>query len=68
MKPSEKSPKMTEFLEKSFGRTTAITNNTCTWCGGIATDFKDQLSVKEFTISGFCQKCQDEAFGEPTNV
>ena len=27
-------------------------------------EFKDQLSVKEFGISGMCQHCQDEVFGE----
>ena len=26
-------------------------------------DFKDELSVKEFKISGLCQKCQDKTFG-----
>ena len=26
-------------------------------------DFKDDLSKKEFKISGICQKCQDEFFG-----
>lgn len=26
-------------------------------------DFKDKLSIKEFEISGLCQKCQDEIFG-----
>ena len=25
--------------------------------------FKDQLSYKEFTISGMCQQCQDDIFG-----
>jgi len=25
--------------------------------------FKDELSLKEFAISGLCQKCQDEVFG-----
>ena len=25
-------------------------------------DFKDDLSVKEFTVSGMCQKCQDRIF------
>ncbi len=28
-------------------------------------DFKDELSLKEFTISGMCQKCQDRIFAEP---
>jgi len=26
-------------------------------------DFRDELSRKEFNISGLCQKCQDEMFG-----
>lgn len=26
-------------------------------------DFIDELSKKEYTISGLCQKCQDEFFG-----
>ena len=26
------------------------------------TPFRDELSAKEFKISGMCQKCQDEAF------
>ena len=26
-------------------------------------DFEDELSRKEFTISGLCQECQNEAFG-----
>jgi len=27
-------------------------------------DFKDNLSLKEYKISGMCQKCQDSIFGE----
>jgi predicted Zn-ribbon and HTH transcriptional regulator len=26
-------------------------------------DFRDELSRKEFRISGLCQKCQDDMFG-----
>lgn len=38
----------------------------CPFCGvGIReSDFRDQLSVKEFRISGLCQRCQNEMFGE----
>ena len=25
--------------------------------------FRDEISFKEFQISGICQKCQDETFG-----
>jgi len=27
-------------------------------------DFKDNLSVKEYRISGLCQNCQDKIFAE----
>ena len=26
--------------------------------------FRDELSKKEYRISGMCQKCQDEVFGK----
>ncbi len=38
----------------------------CPSCGktiDVATEFRDYLSKKEYTISGLCQKCQDEVFG-----
>ena len=28
-------------------------------------DFTDKLSLKEYTISGLCQHCQDEIFKAP---
>lgn len=33
-------------------------------------DFKDDLSRKEYQISGLCQKCQDSVFGDtgPTAI
>lgn len=36
----------------------------CTTCNGPATSFRDQLSAREHSISGMCQRCQDEIFGE----
>ena len=27
--------------------------------------FKDNVSAREFAISGLCQKCQDDIFREP---
>lgn len=27
-------------------------------------DFKDELSLREYAISGLCQQCQDETFGK----
>lgn len=32
----------------------------CVWCGGNVLTFKDKLSEKEYSITGFCQKCQDD--------
>ena len=67
MKPTNKSPEITDFLEQFAGRTTAIHNNMCIkppiGCGKPITGFKDALSEKEYTISGLCQACQDSVFG-----
>ena len=62
--PAFKSPQMENLLETIFGRTTAIESNKCSFCGFPAKTFDDPLSEKEYTISGLCQICQDEAFGE----
>jgi len=65
--PSEKSSEMEQFLEKQFGRTTAITGDKCVsapfGCGKEVQGFKDELSRKEYGISGLCQECQDSIFG-----
>jgi hypothetical protein len=34
----------------------------CVWCGKPATEFRDELSAREYEISGTCQACQDEVF------
>ena len=49
----------------AFGRsrTLAIAGKGCVKCGELATDFRDELSRKEYGISGFCQPCQDKIFG-----
>jgi len=69
MKPSHKTPEMDQALDKlslaMFGRTRSgsIESNICIDCGEQATEFRDELSAKEFSISGLCQKCQDKVFG-----
>lgn len=38
----------------------------CIWCGKAVhpnAEFKDELSQREFNISGMCQACQDGVFG-----
>lgn len=34
----------------------------CNFCGKEIEGFKDELSVKEYKISGLCQECQDAVF------
>lgn len=36
----------------------------CASCYEDATEFKDEISAKEYNISGLCQKCQDKYFVE----
>lgn len=62
--PSEKSPRIENVIRKTFSvdRLKSIRNDTCVFCGNPALTFKDELSKKEFSISGICQSCQDEVF------
>jgi len=66
MKPSDKWPVIEMFLEAMAGRTTAITNHLCLpepiGCGKPIGPFRDNLSLKEYRISGLCQECQDKIF------
>jgi formylmethanofuran dehydrogenase subunit E len=36
----------------------------CPLCAEPITEFRDDLSRKEYGISGMCQKCQDRVFKE----
>lgn len=45
------------------GRSEAIAENTCVMCGGPAVAFSDEISRKEYGISGMCQPCQNFTFG-----
>ena len=68
MEPTPKAPELERLLEGFSGRTTAITADRCVnppiGCGRPATTFKDELSVREYRISGLCQDCQDSVFGQ----
>tara|TARA_R100000008_G_scaffold40816_2_gene23459 strand:- start:2515 stop:2727 length:213 start_codon:yes stop_codon:yes gene_type:complete len=65
MKPTDKSPEIDAFLTHLTGvdRKVSIEAATCTTCTGTATTFRDELSRKEFSISGMCQACQDAIYG-----
>ncbi len=45
-------------------RTKAIKRGLCVKCGELANKFKNELSKKEYLISGLCQRCQDNYFEE----
>jgi hypothetical protein len=40
----------------------------CPSCLKEIAGFKDKLSIKEFTISGLCQECQDKIFDTQLDV
>jgi uncharacterized CHY-type Zn-finger protein len=53
-----------EAARWAFGR--ELTTGACVQCGleGLTKGhFKNELSWKEYTISSFCQSCQDNFFG-----
>jgi hypothetical protein len=45
------------------GRREALHSDTCVSCGHMATAFKNEISRKEYGISGLCQLCQDKVWG-----
>jgi len=68
MKANDKSNEIDAMLTSVFGvdRVKTISGGTCVSCdaeGIIATSFSDDISRKEYSISGLCQSCQDDVFG-----
>jgi hypothetical protein len=69
-KPSEKASTLERILEAVAGRTTAIESDHCIsppiGCGEPAPpdSFRTPLDVREYSISGLCQACQDSIFGQ----
>jgi ribosomal protein L37AE/L43A len=53
-------PQLTTFSIENDRRAKKL----CPFCGfSVSQDFRDELSRKEYKISGLCQKCQDKTFG-----
>jgi predicted SAM-dependent methyltransferase len=50
-----------------FGKTKTgiLKEGGCMRCSEPDLNFRDNLSRKEHTISGMCQKCQDDIFKDP---
>jgi len=60
-----RTPQLQSFLNEVFPEETArVSAGKCPFCAKEInkSDFVDALSLKEFEISGMCQKCQDEFF------
>ena len=58
-----------EIMRKvGFGKVVdQVKEGKCPSCGkkiDTTTEFRDKLSMREHSISGLCQKCQDEVFGK----
>lgn len=70
MEPTKKNPVINKLLSEIAGvdREETIKGNKCVpppiGCGWVITGFRDDLSAKEYAISGLCQECQDKIFGE----
>lgn len=57
---------MNEQILRQMGFADQVDNvkeGRCPICCEMITGFKDALSLKEYRISGMCQKCQDSVFG-----
>lgn len=65
VKPFEnKTPEMVDAIESVFpGTKKAIAEHKCPGCKQPIGEFRDALSIKEYGISGLCQKCQDTIWG-----
>jgi len=50
--------------ESFFGRkrSESISKRYCVICGEKVIKFTNNISAREFLISGMCEKCQDEVF------
>ena len=66
--PTPKAKKIDSTLSNLTGnsREDFIRANRCVVCTQPATDFADELSTNEYTISGLCQVCQDRVWPRDT--
>jgi len=62
-KPDENKPVFSIFPEKLK----AIKEGKCTGCDkplkGVNTEFRNEVSRREYSVCGMCQACQDSIFG-----
>ena len=46
-------------------RSQALAQQRCAQCAGDATEFKDDISRREYTLTAWCQPCQDKFWPNP---
>ena len=71
IEPSYKAPEIDALLKEIIfngkDRVEVIASGDCLTCDEArdlkATSFRDDVSRKEYAISGMCQSCQDDVFG-----
>lgn len=65
MEPTKKAPGINAFLSSIAGkdRESTIRSDKCMFCDTPNVNFRDELSKREYSISGLCQDCQDKTFG-----
>lgn len=63
--PTVKHPDIDELITEILGidRIKSIQSDLCVQCEKEAKEFRNDISRKEYRISGMCQNCQDEFFG-----
>ena len=63
---SFKSKEIEQVLTAVFGRSRkeTVENKSCVSCDAPDVSFTDELSAIEYSISGLCQTCQDDLFGD----
>ena len=64
LQPTTKSRSIEDLLNQLSNRTDKIHASACVSCDTPNVIFSDELSEKEYTISGMCQACQDDFFEE----
>ncbi len=55
-----------EMAMDLYGRSLELSQagEQCVKCGEFNLEFRDELSRREYAISGWCQSCQDDFFNE----
>jgi len=60
--PAPKSKEISQFFDDTLDRTEKIKSSVCVTCNGTIVKFRNEISKKEYTLSGMCQVCQDDFF------